>query len=255
MKKWPRIGSHRGFEITCNKRNRLIRKTEHRSQITKQATGDIETKTPLLTSSMSSVSNKADKEVWDESRLVSGLKDGQEEAFRLLIRRYQGKLYSVAYGITLDREESLDIIQEVFLKVYQKIHTFREESRLSTWLHRITVNQCLNWKRRWKRRFRFHHQPIERDEAGEFPELGTDADYPETQYEKKEFERIFWQRLKELPEEARIVYVLKEVEGLSYDEIAAVLKIKKGTVSSRLFYARKRLRDSLKPYLEEEEAS
>jgi RNA polymerase sigma-70 factor (ECF subfamily) len=204
---------------------------------------------------MSSVSNKADKEVWDEGRLVSCLKERQEEAFRVLIRRYQGKLFSIAYGITLDREESLDIVQEVFLKVYEKIHTFREESRLSTWLHRITVNQCLNWKRRWKRRFRWHHQPLERDDAGDLPELGTDADYPETLYQKKEFARIFWQRLKELPEEARTVFVLKEVEGLSYDEIARVLKIKRGTVSSRLFYARKRLRESLKPYLEEEEHS
>jgi RNA polymerase sigma-70 factor (ECF subfamily) len=187
--------------------------------------------------------------------LVSGLKQGQEEAFRVLIRRYKAKLFSIAYGITLDREESLDIVQEVFLKVYQKIHTFREESSLATWLHRITVNHCLNWKRRWKRRFRWHHQPLERDEAGDHQELGTDAYYPEALYQKKEFERAFWQGLKEVPEQARVVFILKEVEGLSYDEIAMALKIKRGTVSSRLFYARKKLRESLKEYLEGEENS
>ena len=195
------------------------------------------------------MSNNKKRDLWDETILVRLLKQRHEEAFRALIRRYQSKLFSIAYGITLNREESLDIVQEVFLKVHQNIHTFREESKLSTWLHRITVNACLNWKRKWKRRFRWHHQPIERDEAGDRPELGTDEYYPETLYQRKEFEKILWERLRELPEEARVVFVLKEVEGLSYDEIAKTLNIKTGTVSSRLFYARKKLRKSLKEYL------
>lgn len=195
------------------------------------------------------MSNNKKRDLWDETILVRLLKQRHEEAFRVLIRRYQSKLFSIAYGITLNREESLDIVQEVFLKVHQNIHTFREESKLSTWLHRITVNACLNWKRKWKRRFRWHHQPIERDEAGDRPELGTDEYYPETLYQRKEFEKILWERLRELPEEARVVFVLKEVEGLSYDEIAKTLNIKTGTVSSRLFYARKKLRESLKEHL------
>jgi RNA polymerase sigma-70 factor (ECF subfamily) len=151
----------------------------------------------------------------------------------------------------LDREESLDIVQEVFLKVFEKIHTFREESTLSTWLHRITVNLCLNWKRRWKRRFRWHHEPIEGDEAAKEAELARNGQHPDTLYEKKELIQVIWQRLKELPEEARAVFVLREVEGLSYDEIAEVLNISKGTVSSRLFYVRKRLKESLKEHLGE----
>jgi RNA polymerase sigma-70 factor (ECF subfamily) len=197
------------------------------------------------------VSNKTNSDFSDERRLVSGLKKGQEEAFRFLIRRYQSKLFSIAYGITLDREESLDIVQDVFLKVYQKIHTFREEARLSTWLHRMTINLCLNWQRRWKRRFRWHHQPLERHDAGDHRELGTNDYHPQTLFERKECGKILWQGLRALSEEARAVFVLKEVEGLSYDEIAEILKIKRGTVSSRLFYARKALRKSLKPYLEE----
>ncbi|MBW1896199.1 MAG: sigma-70 family RNA polymerase sigma factor [Deltaproteobacteria bacterium] len=183
------------------------------------------------------------------------MKEGQEEAFRVLIRRYQGKLFSIAYGITLDREESLDIVQDVFLKVYRSIHKFRGESTLSTWLYRITVNTCLNWQRRWKRRFGWHHRPLERDEAGERPELRTDDHHPEKLYEQKELERSMWDNLRTLPEEARAVFVLKEVEGLSYDEIAETLSIKKGTVSSRLFYVRKKLREALGEYLEGEERS
>ena len=197
------------------------------------------------------MSDEVDKHLGDESTLVSLLKQGQEDAFRVLVRRYETRVFSIAYGITLDREESLDIVQEVFLKVYQNIHTFREESRLSTWLHRITVNLCLNWKKRWKRRFRWHHQPLERDQSGNDLKSGTEAHYPDALYEKKEFQKIFWDRLNELPEKTRAVFVLKEVEGLSYDEIAKTLGVRMGTVSSRLFYARKRLKESLKQYLEE----
>jgi len=195
------------------------------------------------------VSNDVDTNGWDEAGLVSSLKERQEEAFRILVRQYQGRLFSIAYGITLDREESLDIVQEVFLRVFKKIHTFREDSRLSTWLHRITVNLCLNLKRRWRRRFNWRHQTIEGSETADHLEPGTDDYYPEALYQRKELEGILWKTLRELPEQARAAFVLKELEGLSYDEIAKTLKIKKGTVSSRLFYARKRLRKLLEPYL------
>jgi RNA polymerase sigma-70 factor (ECF subfamily) len=195
------------------------------------------------------VPNTLSKKPEDEARLVALLKAGDETAFRLLIRKYQSKLYSIAYGITLDREESLDVVQDVFLKVYQKIHSFRGESSLSTWLHRITVNMCLNWKRRWMRRFKWHHQPLEREEGGAYSELGTTETLPGKLYEQKELKEILWEQLKDLPEEARAVFVLKEIEGLSYDEIAKTLRIKTGTVSSRLFYARKKLRKGLKKVL------
>ena len=116
------------------------------------------------------MSNKTNVTRWDEERLISFLKEGHEEAFRVLVRRYQKKLFGIAYGITLEREESLEIVQEVFLKVHQKIHSFRGEASLSTWLHRITVNLCLNWQRRWKRRLKWHHQPLERDDGTEYRE-------------------------------------------------------------------------------------
>ena len=196
------------------------------------------------------MSNTLNKDIWAEDKLVDGLKQGQEAAFRALIRQYQGRLFSVAYGITQDREESLDIVQEVFLKVYQSVSNFREQSKLSTWLHRITVNHCLNWKRRWRSRFRWHHRPLESEESGDYPELGSDENFPEKLYQDKEFKKIFQAELKKLPAEARIVFVLKEIEGLSYDEIADTLRIRRGTVSSRLFYARQKLRVALAQYLD-----
>lgn len=194
------------------------------------------------------VSNKEDLNNWDEPRLIPLLKQGDEEAFRVFVRRYQRRLFCVAYGITLDKEESLEIVQEVFVKVYQKIRTFREEARLSTWLYRITINQCLNWHRKSKQKLRKQNKPPERNYAADYVELLPDEDNPGTLYEKKELRRIFWEWVQDLPEEARAVLVLKELEGLSYDEIASISKIKKGTVSSRLFYARKRLKESLKKY-------
>jgi len=198
------------------------------------------------------VSNKVNEDFQDERRLVVLLKQGHEEAFRVLIQRYEERLFHIAYGITLDREDSLDIVQEVFIRVFKSISTFREESRLSTWLHRITVNQCLNWKRRWRRRFRWHHRSIEEERLADHPALGTDDYHPETLYQQKEARETLWNALRDLPRQGRAAFVLRELEGLSYDEIAKALNIKRGTVSSRLFHARKKLRQGLKPYLDEE---
>ena len=201
------------------------------------------------------VSNKADEDLWNEERLVALLKEGHEGAFRVLVREYQEKLFHIACGITSDREESLDIVQEVFLKVHRYINsTFDEKSKLYTWLYRITVNECLNWHKRWKRRFRRQHQPLETDEDGYLSELGTDDFAPDTLYQEKEFEKAFQEALKGLRKNARAVFVLKEVEGLSYNEISGILKIKRGTVSSRLCYARKNLRKSLEKYLDKDQS-
>ena len=199
------------------------------------------------------VSNKAEADLWSEEKLVALLKEGHAGAFSVLVREYQEKLFHVAYGITSDREESLQIVQEVFLKVHRHINGFGERSKLSTWLYRITVRECLNVLRSWKRRFRQYHQPIETDESDYLSELGTDDFAPDTLYQEKEIEKAFQEALKGLGKNARAVFVLKEVEGLSYDEISRILKIKRGTVSSRLCYARKNLRKSLKKYLDKDQ--
>lgn len=198
------------------------------------------------------MSNLLKDDIWSEERLISGLVQGQEAAFRALIRQYQGRLFGVAFGITQDREESLDIVQEVFIRVFQKIRYFKQEAKLSTWLHRITVNQCLNIKRGWKRRFKWFHQSMGNDTDEQTPELQSNAHFPETLYQEKEFKREFGKALKKLPAASKAVFVLKEMEGLSYEEIADVLKIKRGTVSSRLFHARRQLKKSLASYLDKE---
>lgn len=193
---------------------------------------------------MSTITNNPE---WDEGRLVKGLREGEDEAYRILVSSYQSRLINLAYGITLDREESLDIVQEVFLKVYTKIEGFEEKSSLYTWLRKITLNESLNLKRKWKRRFKWQHQSIDDDQGFSF-ELGTSETEPERLYRKKELEKLFNDGLNILPENARSVLFLRDVEELSYEEIGKLLGIGKGTVSSRVFYAREKLRKFLKDY-------
>jgi RNA polymerase sigma-70 factor (ECF subfamily) len=182
---------------------------------------------------------------WTEDELIERLKKRQEEAYRILVSEYHSRLYSLACGITLDREESQDILQDVFLKVYSNIKGFKGKSSLFTWLRRITVNESLNWRRRAKRRFRWKHQPLATGEAEDGPEPESEEPGPENMVQKKELEKSLNNGLNLLSEESRTIFVLRELEGLSYDEIAAQLNLRKGTVSSRLFYARQRLKEFL----------
>ena len=191
------------------------------------------------------MSNIIDSLEKNENELVTRLKKGQDAAYQILVRQYQDKLFYIAYGITLDSEESREIVQEVFIKVFRRIHSFRGDSKLFTWLRRITVNESLNWQRKLKRRFKWHHQSLEKEDTYDIVEDKSDMDDPEALYEKKELKKDLEEGLRSLPEDARTVFILKELEGLSYEEIARILKIQKGTVSSRLFYARQRLRGIL----------
>lgn len=181
----------------------------------------------------------------DEADLVERLKKGQEWAFSVLVKTYQDRLSKIAYGITLDREESMEIVQDVFILAFKNIQTFRQDASLATWLRKITLNQCLNWKRKWKRRFKWHHDSIDSEnDTVLFNETRKDGN-PEVLYEGKEMEKNLMTAIKKLPEKIRLVFVLNSFEGLSYDEIATALHIKKGTVSSRLYSARKALITSL----------
>ena len=191
---------------------------------------------------MSNNTNSADI---NDSRLVTDLRNGNERAYRQLVEKYQAKLKNVAYGITLDAEESSDIIQDVFIKAYLGIDKFKGESSLYTWLRRITVNESLNWVRKWKRRFRWQHQSLDQEDGSTLDVKSEEAG-PESSFSNKQITGILKKGLDKLPEKARTALILKEVEGLTYEEIGDLLKINKGTVSSRIFYAREKLREYLK---------
>ena len=187
----------------------------------------------------------------NEQDLVERLQKGQQWAFNILVSRYQDRLLRIAYGITLDQEDSIEVVQDVFVIVFKKIHTFRQDASLATWLRKITVNQCLNWKRKWKRRFKWSHDSLESNSG---KNLLNDKNLyganmknhdPEILYQEKQLENNLKKAVKKLPEKLRVVFVLNSFEGLSYEQIAKTLDIKKGTVSSRLYWARKNLMESL----------
>jgi len=180
-----------------------------------------------------------------EKNLINRLKQGQEWAFRDLINTYQNMLLKIAYGITLDKEESLEIVQDVFVSVYKNIKNFRQDASLAGWLRKITINQCLNWKRKWQRRFRWSHYSIEPKDEALLLKAKNDNINPEILFRKKQLEKTIMDNIKKLPKKTRAVFVLNTLEGLSYDEIAKHLNIKRGTVSSRLCNARKTLLRSI----------
>ena len=181
----------------------------------------------------------------NEQDLIERLKKGQQWAFNILVTRYQDRLLKIAYGITLDTEDSQEVVQDVFISAFKSIHTFRQDASLATWLRKITINQCLNWKRKWKRRFKWSHESIESENDKNLIKENRKNKDPETLYREKQFEKNLVKAIKTLPEKIRLVFVLNAFEGLSYEEIAKTLNIKKGTVSSRLHFARKNLINSL----------
>ena len=182
----------------------------------------------------------------EENDLVIRLKQGQEWAFNILVKKYQNMLLKIAYGITLDREESLEIVQDVFVSVHKNIKNFRQDASLAGWLRKITINTCLNWKRKWKRRFKWQHQSIESKDEEKLLRTKKNENNPETLYREKQIELRIMKDISKLPEKIRVVFVLNTLEGLSYEKIAEHLKIKRGTVSSRLYHARKILLASIK---------
>lgn len=184
-------------------------------------------------------------EIDNEQDLVKRLKKGQQWAFNTLVDTYQARLLKIAYGITLDREESLEVVQDVFVNAYKNITAFRQESSLATWLRKITINQCLNWKRKWKRRFKWQHESIESEDDYSLYQENKKGQDPETMIREKQMEKRLMTAIKKLPEKIRLVFVLSTFEGLSYEQIAQTLNIKKGTVSSRIHTARTILMDSI----------
>jgi RNA polymerase sigma-70 factor (ECF subfamily) len=182
----------------------------------------------------------------DESLLVNEAKAGDYSAFEELVNRYEKKIYRLGMNITGNQEDAEDVLQEAFLKAFEHLPDFREDSRFYTWIVRIAVNQAL-MKLRKRRTSR--EVPME-DSEGENGEVIVHefADWkpnPEQQYAQAELEGILQRAVNELPPGFRTVFYLRDVEGLSTEETAEMLNLSVGAVKARLFRARLRLRDEL----------
>ena len=186
-----------------------------------------------------------------EALLIEDLREGDMTALAILVERYQRLVYRVAFQITQNHEDANDVMQDAFLKVYESIHSFRKAARFETWLYRIVVNHAMNVVKRRKRR---RESPLAAASDTEIcPDLRQVADRandPQLNVEKQELQKWVTKAIDSLPVKHRTVVILHEFEGLTHLEIALVLNCSEGTVRSRLHYARKRLRDLLKPYVD-----
>ena len=184
--------------------------------------------------------------------LVQSARRGDREAFRSLVERYQHKVTALATGMLRNRDDALDVVQDTFTKAYQSLDRFKGESSFYTWLYRITLNQCIDHQRRSAR---LPSAPLEAPETPEeAPNINAarddaERDDPLQRVHEAEVGQRIRQAIAELTPEHRAVILLREVEGLSYEEISRALECPKGTVMSRLHYARRQLQARLRGLL------
>jgi RNA polymerase sigma-70 factor (ECF subfamily) len=178
--------------------------------------------------------------------LVQECAAGSEDACTRLVTDHQRMVYQLALHLLGDSQEALDLSQEVFLKVFRTLPQFRGQSTLRTWIYRIVVNQASNRQRWWRRRRRSQQVAIEEHTAvhGELPD-SHEFSMPDRVLQERETSDRVWRAMDQLPFEQRAVIVLREIDGLSYEEIATTLDVAVGTVKSRLARARETLRLAL----------
>jgi RNA polymerase sigma-70 factor (ECF subfamily) len=187
----------------------------------------------------------------EDVRLISAFLSGEKEAFDKLVLKYKDRVFNSCYRLLGDYEEANDCAQEVFVKVYRALKNFRSESRFSTWLYRIAANASKNRLasseyRHARRAARIDDPRDDEDRASLVAEIRDDSLSPLRMLEEEEKERLIQSAIYSLPEEQRMVVVLRCVEGLSYEEVAKVTGHNIGTVKSKLARARERLRARLK---------
>ncbi|MCZ6787086.1 MAG: sigma-70 family RNA polymerase sigma factor [Planctomycetota bacterium] len=176
----------------------------------------------------------------DDLALVARIRKGDAEALRDVVQLYQDRIFALIFGIVRDEHEVQDVAQEVFMKVFQRIDAFDGRSKFYTWLYRVTVNAA---KDHLKKRRRRPAVPLDDDNA-----LRDRGEGPSARAAGEETRRLVREAIGSLPEKYRVVLTLRELESLSYNEIAAVLKVSLGTVESRLHRARERLKRRLQSH-------
>jgi RNA polymerase sigma-70 factor (ECF subfamily) len=187
-----------------------------------------------------------------EAELVHELQAGSETAFDWLVTHYHAPVYNLILGMLGDTSDAADGTQEVFLKAFRGIRKFRQGSSLKTWLYRIAIREALNQKRWFKRHLQknvsIDAEPEEGQPRFEIPDAGGT---PFEQLAAHEIQDAVQGALQEIPDAFRSAVILRDLEGLSYEEVAEVLECSVGTVKSRILRGRRSLKDILEPMLQE----
>lgn len=192
----------------------------------------------------------------DESHLVTELQSGSESAFDWLVTYNHAAVFNLAYGILSNAADAADVTQEVFLRAFRGIRGFRRGSSLKTWLYRIAVREALN-HRRWSWRHHRNQVSLEADPESEKAamELEDDDATPFDLLASSEINQAVRAALAAVPEVFRSAVILRDLEGLSYEEVAEVLEVSVGTVKSRILRGRRALREALEPVLQSPSAA
>ncbi len=196
------------------------------------------------------------RENYEDALLVEGLRAGEGSAYESLINDYQQPVYNLVVRLLNDPADTNDVVQEVFLKVFRKIGAFRGDSSLKTWIYRIAVNEAYNYQR-WFSRHRKQEVGLESDDSSGlsyFQKLSDPARSPFDRAADHEQHALIEEALDGLSPSFRAAVVLRDIEELSYEEIADVLQVALGTVKSRILRGREALRKELAGRLEPEPA-
>ncbi|MGC8854427.1 MAG: RNA polymerase sigma factor RpoE [Halothiobacillaceae bacterium] len=184
-----------------------------------------------------------------DQQLVARAREGDQRAFELLVRKYQHKVLKLIMRYVRDMDEAMDLTQETFVKAWKALGSFRGDSAFYTWIYRIAVNTAKNHLVSVQRQpYTVDLDADETDQYAAEPGL-TDTDTPEGEALGSELHRVVMQAIHDLPEDLRTAITLRELEGLSYEEIAEVMGCPIGTVRSRIFRAREAIDKRLKPLL------
>lgn len=177
----------------------------------------------------------------EEKELVQAAKEGDEEAFAALVKKYRIKMFNLAYSITRDSDSADDLAQEVFIKAFVSLSKFKSRSGFGTWLYRIAVNSSMDHLRK-ELKFK---KAVSKASASETIFHDDVTKKQEKEEKREDKRRLLHKALRSLPEKHQIILTLRDVQGLSYREVASTLGISSGTVDSRLHRARQRLRKKL----------
>ena len=192
----------------------------------------------------------------DDLALVQRAQDGDRTAFKLLFERYHRRVYAVALSVLKSPQDAHDVVQEAFVKVHKHLPAFQGNSSFYTWLYRISMNLAIDQLRRRKAARQVDYDDTvgraeQGEEAGHLAPVIDGGDPGKTQ-SRKELAVKLQNALATLPEYHQQVILLREVEGLSYEEIAKIMKVPKGTIMSRLFHARRKMQSALAEYVDGE---
>mgnify|MGYP005839279519 CR=1 FL=1 len=180
-----------------------------------------------------------------EEELVKRSRQGDLEAFTELVRIYEKKIFNLAYRFSGNQADAHDLAQETFIKAYQSLTALRDEKSFSAWLFQVAANVCRDELRRKKKRSAFLSLDEVAASSGGVPLPAGSAACPEAGVEKRELSEAVQEVLNSLPDDYRLILVLRELQGMSYEEMAAVLNISAGTVKSRLSRARRAFREEI----------